>query len=154
MDDPEIDNSNATGTCPYKPNVQFVTFMQIPFSTLKRCVFGPGFQNYRIQIDNAISLAAVIDISQATQASWSRAQNDFPATRQRASTWAGATSRRSILPLETKQLDRFEAGICVEATEYSGLETLRSEITEFQYIGVGAHRRFINQLMEIPIPKE
>ena len=125
-------------------------------------ITGPGIA------DNAIGLAAVVGLPRLLKHLGVELKDDLLLLANVRSLGGGnLEGARSFL--ETKQRP-IRAGICVEgATQgrlsYSGLGALRGEVTlripsNYDWDGFGAAgaishlTRFINQLMEIPIPKE
>ncbi len=174
LDDSEIDEfGNASGTLPGTEggsSILVTAHADSVFSTDTPHVLnvgpdsitGPGIA------DNAIGLAAVVGLPRLLEHLGVRLKDDLLLLANVRSLGRGnLEGARSFL--ETKQRP-IRAGICVEgATQgrlsYSGLGTLRGEITlripsNYDWEGFGAAgaishlTRFVNQLMEIPIPKE
>ncbi len=174
LDDSEIDEfGNASGTLPGTEggsSILVTAHADSVFSTDTPHVLnvgpdsitGPGIA------DNAIGLAAVVGLPRLLAHLGVRLKDDLLLLANVRSLGRGnLEGARSFL--ETKQRP-IRAGICVEgATQgrlsYSGLGTLRGEITlripsNYDWEGFGAAgaishlTRFVNQLMEIPIPKE
>jgi tripeptide aminopeptidase len=174
LDDPEIDEfGNASGILPGTEggsSILVSAHADSVFSAETRHVLnvgsdsitGPGIA------DNAIGLAAVVGLPKLLDHLGVRLKDDLLLLANVQSLGRGnLEGTRSFL--ETKQRP-IRAGVCVEgATQgrlsYSGLGTLRGEITlripsNYDWDGFGASgaishlTRFINQLMEIPIPKE
>jgi len=174
LDDPEIDEfGNASGILPGtegSSSILVSAHADSVFSAETRHVLnvgsdsitGPGIA------DNAIGLAAVVGLPKLLDHLGVRLKDDLLLLANVQSLGRGnLEGTRSFL--ETKQRP-IRAGVCVEgATQgrlsYSGLGTLRGEITlripsNYNWNGFGASgaishlTRFVNQLMEIPIPKE
>jgi tripeptide aminopeptidase len=174
LDDPEIDEfGNASGILPGtegRSSILVSAHADSVFSAETRHVLnvgsdsitGPGIA------DNAIGLAAVVGLPKLLDHLDVRLKDDLLLLANVQSLGRGnLAGTRSFL--ETKQRP-IRAGVCVEgATQgrlsYSGLGTLRGEITlripsNYDWDGFGASgaishlTRFVNQLMEIPIPKE
>ena len=174
LDDPEIDEfGNASGILPGTEggsSILVSAHADSVFSAETRHVLnvgsdsitGPGIA------DNAIGLAAVVGLPKLLDHLGVRLKDDLLLLANVQSLGRGnLAGTRSFL--ETKQRP-IRAGVCVEgATQgrlsYSGLGTLRGEITlripsNYDWDGFGASgaishlTRFVNQLMEIPIPKE
>jgi len=174
LDDPEIDEfGNASGILPGtegSSSILVSAHADSVFSAETRHVLnvgsdsitGPGIA------DNAIGLAAVVGLPKLLDHLGVRLKDDLLLLANVQSLGRGnLEGTRSFL--ETKQRP-IRAGVCVEgATQgrlsYSGLGTLRGEITlripsNYDWDGFGASgaishlTRFVNQLMEIPIPKE
>ena len=174
LDDPEIDEfGNASGILPGTEggsSILVSAHADSVFSAETRHVLnvgsdsitGPGIA------DNAIGLAAVVGLPKLLDHLGVRLKDDLLLLANVQSLGRGnLEGTRSFL--ETKQRP-IRAGVCVEgATQgrlsYSGLGTLRGEITlripsNYDWDGFGASgaishlTRFVNQLMEIPIPKE
>ena len=174
LDDPEIDEfGNASGILPGSEGGSSILVMahaDSVFSAETRHVLnvgsdsitGPGIA------DNAIGLAAVVGLPKLLDQLGVKLKDDLLLLANVQSLGRGnLEGARSFL--ETKQRP-IRAGICVEgATQgrlsYSGLGTLRGEITlripsnydwnSFGASGAISHlTRFINQVMEIPVPKE
>ena len=174
LDDPEIDEfGNASGILPGTEggsSILVSAHADSVFSAETRHVLnvgsdsitGPGIA------DNAIGLAAVVGLPKLLDHLGIRLKDDLLLLANVQSLGRGnLEGARSFL--ETKQRP-IRAGVCVEgATQgrlsYSGLGTLRGEITlripsNYDWDGFGASgaishlTRFVNQLMEIPIPKE
>ena len=174
LDDPEIDEfGNASGILPGAEGGSSILVMahaDSVFSAETRHVLnvgsdsitGPGIA------DNAIGLAAVVGLPKLLDQLGVKLKDDLLLLANVQSLGRGnLEGARSFL--ETKQRP-IRAGICVEgATQgrlsYSGLGTLRGEITlripsNYDWNSFGASgairhlTRFINQVMEIPVPKE
>lgn len=174
LDDPEIDEfGNASGTLPGTEGGASILVTAHADSVFSAdtphvlnvgpdSITGPGIA------DNAIGLAAVVGLPRLLEHLGVRLKDDLLLLANVRSLGRGnLEGARSFL--ETKQRP-IRAGICVEgATQgrlsYSGLGTLRGEITlripsNYDWEGFGAAgaishlTRFVNQLMEIPIPKE
>lgn len=174
LDDPEIDEfGNASGTLPGTEGGASILVTAHADSVFSAdtphvlnvgpdSITGPGIA------DNAIGLAAVVGLPRLLEHLGVRLKDDLLLLANVSSLGRGnLEGARSFL--ETKQRP-IRAGICVEgATQgrlsYSGLGTLRGEITlripsNYDWEGFGAAgaishlTRFVNQLMEIPIPKE
>ena len=174
LDDPEIDEfGNASGILPGTEGGSSILVMahaDSVFSAETRHVLnvgsdsitGPGIA------DNAIGLAAVVGLPKLLDQLGVKLKDDLLLLANVQSLGRGnLEGARSFL--ETKQRP-IRAGICVEgATQgrlsYSGLGTLRGEITlripsNYDWNSFGASgairhlTRFINQVMEIPVPKE
>lgn len=174
LDDPEIDEfGNASGTLPGTEGGASILVTAHADSVFSAdtphvlnvgpdSITGPGIA------DNAIGLAAVVGLPRLLEHLGVRLKDDLLLLANVRSLGRGnLEGTRSFL--ETKQRP-IRAGICVEgATQgrlsYSGLGTLRGEITlripsNYDWEGFGAAgaishlTRFVNQLMEIPIPKE
>ena len=174
LDDPEIDEfGNASGILPGTEgdsSILVSAHADSVFSAETRHVLnvgsdsitGPGIA------DNAIGLAAVVGLPKLLDHLGVRLKDDLLLLANVQSLGRGnLEGTRSFL--ETKQRP-IRAGVCVEgATQgrlsYSGLGTLRGEIilripSNYDWNGFGASgaishlTRFVNQLMEIPIPKE
>ena len=174
LDDPEIDEfGNASGTLPGTEGGASILVTAHADSVFSAdtphvlnvgpdSITGPGIA------DNAIGLAAVVGLPRLLEHLGVRLKDDLLLLANVRSLGRGnLEGARSFL--ETKQRP-IRAGICVEgATQgrlsYSGLGALRGEITlripsNYDWEGFGAAgaishlTRFVNQLMEIPIPKE
>ena len=174
LEDPEIDEfGNASGILPGTEGGSSILVMahaDSVFSAETRHVLnvgadhitGPGIA------DNAIGLAAVVGLPKLLDQLGVRLKDDLLLlTNVRSLGRGNLEGARSFL--ETKQRP-IRAGICVEgATQgrlsYSGLGALRGEITlqipssydwnRFGASGAISHlTRFINQILEIPMPKE
>ena len=174
LDDPEIDEfGNASGTLPGTEGGASILVMAHADSVFSAdtphvlnvgpdSITGPGIA------DNAIGLAAVVGLPRLLEHLGVRLKDDLLLLANVRSLGRGnLEGARSFL--ETKQRP-IRAGICVEGAaqgrlSYSGLGTLRGEITlripsNYDWEGFGAAgaishlTRFVNQLMEIPIPKE
>ena len=174
LDDPEIDEfGNASGTLPGTEggaSILVTAHADSVFSAETPHVFnvGPDFITGPGIADNAIGLAAVVGLPRLLKHLGVELKDDLLLLANVRSLGRGnLEGARSFL--ETKQRP-IRAGICVEgATQgrlsYSGLGALRGEVTlripsNYDWDGFGAAgaishlTRFINQLMEIPIPKE
>ena len=174
LDDPEIDEfGNASGILPGtegRSSILVAAHADSVFSAETPHVLnvgpdsitGPGIA------DNAIGLAAVVGLPRLLDHLGVQLKDDLLLLANVQSLGRGnLEGTRGFL--ETKQRP-IRAGVCVEgATQgrlsYSGLGTLRGEITlripnDYDWNGFGAAgaishlTRFVNQLMEIPIPKE
>jgi tripeptide aminopeptidase len=174
LDDPEIDEfGNASGILPgtegsssilVTAHADSVFSAETPhvLNVGSDSITGPGIA------DNAIGLAAVVGLPKLLDHLGVRLKDDLLLLANVQSLGRGNLEGTRTF-LETKQRP-IRAGICVEgATQgrlsYSGLGTLRGEITlripsNYDWDGFGASgaishlTRFVNQLMEIPIPKE
>ena len=174
LDDPEIDEfGNASGILPGKKggaSILVMAHVDSVFSAETQHVLnvgsdsitGPGIA------DNAIGLAAVVGLPKLLDHLGVQLNDDLLLLANVKSLGRGNLEGARAF-LETKQRP-IRAGVCVEgATQgrlsYSGLGTLRGEIllripSNYDWNGFGASgaishlTRFINQLMEISIPKE
>ena len=174
LDDPEIDEfGNASGILPgteggsailVTAHADSVFSAETPhvLNVGPDSITGPGIA------DNAIGLAAVVGLPRLLEHLGVRLKDDLLLLANVQSLGRGNLEGARAF-LETKQRP-IRAGVCVEgATQgrlsYSGLGTFRGEITlripsNYDWEGFGAAgaishlTRFVNQLMEIPIPKE
>ena len=174
LEDPEIDEyENASGVLPGSEGRSSILVMahvdsvfdgntQHVLNVGPDSITGPGIA------DNAIGLAAVVVLPKLLKLLGIRLKDDLILLANTKSLGKGNLDGARYF-LETKQRP-IRAGICVEGAEqgrlsYSGLATLRGEIhlevpsnydwNRFGSSGAVGHlTRLINQLLEIPLPKE
>ena len=174
LDDAEIDEfGNASGILPGTEGASAILVMAHADSVFGNevrhvlnvesdSITGPGIA------DNAIGMAAIVGLPKLLKNLDIRLQDDLLLLINTKSLGvANLEGSRGFL--ETKQRP-IRAGICVEGAEqgrlsYSGLGALRGQInlhlpSNYDWNGFGAGgaithlTRFINKIMEIPVPKE